>query len=195
MSQDSLESFFTDVKKTDTKPKPAAKRTISWSSDDDERKGSPKKGRKALSPVASSSAQSSSNCVEVKVDEKKKKKKVRPHLSLEFLKKKSEHEKSKVMQVIEQPVRKKSERAKLVASLCEDCRGYYATYKHLSEEQLQEKLQQCSRHRGQVHKPPTPDNFWEVDFPSTPELKRRGYLKLRTKKRPESPEGGDGTKD
>jgi hypothetical protein len=32
-----------------------------------------------------------------------------------------------------------------------------------------------SRHRG-YKRPPTPENFWELDFPSDEECRRRGYI-------------------
>ena len=45
------------------------------------------------------------------------------------------------------PVRKQAERKKLPAFDCTDCRKYYAGT-NLNEEQLQELLQKCSRHRS-----------------------------------------------
>ncbi|XP_034027359.1 DNA endonuclease RBBP8 [Thalassophryne amazonica] len=71
-------------------------------------------------------------------------------------------------------IRKKEERRKLKGTTCKECETYYA---NLPEEQKQKKLSACSRHRF-LHIPPcTPENFWEVGFPSTQTCIERGYIK------------------
>uniref|UniRef100_A0A3Q3VVC8 DNA endonuclease activator Ctp1 C-terminal domain-containing protein n=1 Tax=Mola mola TaxID=94237 RepID=A0A3Q3VVC8_MOLML len=50
-------------------------------------------------------------------------------------------------------------------------------YTHLPEEEKQKKLSACSRHRFLYIPPCTPENFWEVGFPSTQTCIERGYIK------------------
>ncbi|KAK9528039.1 hypothetical protein VZT92_014540 [Zoarces viviparus] len=71
-------------------------------------------------------------------------------------------------------VRKKDERRKLKGATCKECEIYYA---HLPEEAKQKKLSACSRHRFLYIPPSTPENFWEVGFPSTQTCIERGYIK------------------
>ncbi|XP_061778283.1 DNA endonuclease RBBP8 isoform X3 [Nerophis ophidion] len=71
-------------------------------------------------------------------------------------------------------VRKKDERRKLKGTTCKECEVYYA---HLPEEEKQKKLSECSRHRHRFIPPNTPENFWEVGFPSTQTCIERGYIK------------------
>ncbi|XP_072234976.1 DNA endonuclease RBBP8 [Leuresthes tenuis] len=71
-------------------------------------------------------------------------------------------------------VRKKDERRKLKGTTCKECEVYYA---HLPEEEKQKKLSACSRHRFRYIPPSTPENFWEVGFPSTQTCIERGYIK------------------
>ncbi|XP_045919938.1 DNA endonuclease RBBP8 isoform X1 [Micropterus dolomieu] len=71
-------------------------------------------------------------------------------------------------------VRKKDERRKLKGTTCKECDIYYA---HLPEEEKQKKLSACSRHRFLYIPPCTPENFWEVGFPSTQTCIERGYIK------------------
>ncbi|XP_042366562.1 DNA endonuclease RBBP8 [Plectropomus leopardus] len=71
-------------------------------------------------------------------------------------------------------VRKKDERRKLKGTTCKECEIYYA---HLPEEERQKKLSACSRHRFLYIPPCTPENFWEVGFPSTQTCIERGYIK------------------
>ncbi|XP_023152675.3 DNA endonuclease RBBP8 isoform X2 [Amphiprion ocellaris] len=71
-------------------------------------------------------------------------------------------------------VRKKDERRKLKGTTCKECEIYYA---HLPEEEKQKKLSACSRHRFLYIPPCTPENFWEVGFPSTQTCIERGYIK------------------
>ncbi|KAM9839657.1 DNA endonuclease RBBP8 [Aulostomus maculatus] len=71
-------------------------------------------------------------------------------------------------------VRKKDERRKLKGTTCKECETYYA---QLPEEEKQKKLSACSRHRFLYIPPCTPENFWEVGFPSTQTCIERGYIK------------------
>uniref|UniRef100_G3NBP1 DNA endonuclease RBBP8 n=1 Tax=Gasterosteus aculeatus aculeatus TaxID=481459 RepID=G3NBP1_GASAC len=75
-------------------------------------------------------------------------------------------------------VRKKDERRKLKGTTCKECELYYA---HLTEEERQVKLSACSRHRFLYIPPSTPENFWEVGFPSTQTCIERGYVKEEEK--------------
>ncbi|XP_041670188.1 DNA endonuclease RBBP8 isoform X2 [Cheilinus undulatus] len=78
-------------------------------------------------------------------------------------------------------IRKKDERRKLKGATCKECEVYYA---HLPEEEKQKKLSSCSRHRFLYIPPCTPENFWEVGFPSTQTCIERGYI--REEKNPEA---------
>ncbi|KAM9308350.1 DNA endonuclease RBBP8 [Gastrophryne carolinensis] len=71
-------------------------------------------------------------------------------------------------------VRNKEERRKLLGHTCKECELYYAD---LPEEERAKKLAACSRHRFRYIPPSTPENFWEVGFPSTQTCKDRGYIK------------------
>ncbi|CAI9589880.1 unnamed protein product, partial [Staurois parvus] len=71
-------------------------------------------------------------------------------------------------------VRNKEERRKLLGHTCKECEMYYAD---LPEEERAKKLASCSRHRFRYIPPSTPENFWEVGFPSTQTCKDRGYIK------------------
>uniref|UniRef100_A0A8B9H854 DNA endonuclease RBBP8 n=1 Tax=Astyanax mexicanus TaxID=7994 RepID=A0A8B9H854_ASTMX len=71
-------------------------------------------------------------------------------------------------------VRKKDERRKLHGHTCKECEIYYAD---LPEAERRKKLSSCSRHRFRYIPPSTPENFWEVGFPSTQTCKERGYIK------------------
>ncbi|KAK1885382.1 DNA endonuclease RBBP8 [Dissostichus eleginoides] len=71
-------------------------------------------------------------------------------------------------------VRKKDERRKLKGTTCKECDVYYA---HLPEDEKEKKLSACSRHRFLYIPPCTPENFWEVGFPSTQTCIDRGYIK------------------
>ncbi|XP_039184489.1 DNA endonuclease RBBP8 isoform X3 [Crotalus tigris] len=68
-------------------------------------------------------------------------------------------------------VRKKEERRKLPGHTCKECEIYYAG---LPEEEREKKLATCSRHRSRYIPPETPENFWEVGFPSTQMCVERG---------------------
>ncbi|MGH0153015.1 UNVERIFIED_CONTAM: hypothetical protein FKN15_023734, partial [Acipenser sinensis] len=70
-------------------------------------------------------------------------------------------------------VRNKEERRKMHGHTCKECEIYYAD---LPEEERQKKLSACSRHRFRYIPPNTPENFWEVGFPSTQTCVDRGLL-------------------
>lgn len=55
---------------------------------------------------------------------------------------------------------------------------FFQYYAHLSEEEKQKKLSACSRHRFLYIPPCTPENFWEVGFPSTQTCIERGNLTI-----------------
>ncbi|KAM6971624.1 DNA endonuclease RBBP8 [Tautogolabrus adspersus] len=78
-------------------------------------------------------------------------------------------------------IRKKDERRKLKGTTCKECEVYYA---HLPEDEKQKKLSSCSRHRFLYIPPCTPENFWEVGFPSTQTCIDRGYI--REEKNPQA---------
>ncbi|XP_006901126.1 PREDICTED: DNA endonuclease RBBP8-like [Elephantulus edwardii] len=71
-------------------------------------------------------------------------------------------------------VRKKEERKKLLGHTCKECEIYYAD---IPAEEREKKLASCSRHRFRYIPPNTPENFWEVGFPSTQTCVDRGYIK------------------
>ncbi|XP_029446978.1 DNA endonuclease RBBP8 [Rhinatrema bivittatum] len=71
-------------------------------------------------------------------------------------------------------VRTKEERRKMLGHTCKECEIYYA---ELPEEERAKKLASCSRHRFRYIPPNTPENFWEVGFPSTQTCLDRGYIK------------------
>ncbi|XP_004684043.1 PREDICTED: DNA endonuclease RBBP8 [Condylura cristata] len=71
-------------------------------------------------------------------------------------------------------VRKKEERRKLLGHTCKECEIYYAD---IPGEEREKKLASCSRHRFRHIPPSTPENFWEVGFPSTQTCMERGYIK------------------
>lgn len=71
-------------------------------------------------------------------------------------------------------VRKKEDRRKLLGHTCKECEVYYADF---PIEEREKKLASCSRHRFRYIPPNTPENFWEVGFPSTQTCMERGYIK------------------
>ncbi|XP_059977759.1 DNA endonuclease RBBP8 isoform X3 [Lagenorhynchus albirostris] len=75
-------------------------------------------------------------------------------------------------------VRKKEERRKLLGHTCKECEiFYYQYYADFPAEEREKKLASCSRHRFRYIPPNTPENFWEVGFPSTQTCVERGYIK------------------
>ncbi|KFM71559.1 DNA endonuclease RBBP8, partial [Stegodyphus mimosarum] len=75
----------------------------------------------------------------------------------------------------EATIRQKEKRKQLNGFDCKMCEKYY-TDLGLSDKEKKERLKKCSRHRGKFEPPPTPEHFWELDFPDTQECKARGYL-------------------
>ncbi|XP_064026691.1 DNA endonuclease RBBP8 isoform X2 [Pogoniulus pusillus] len=71
-------------------------------------------------------------------------------------------------------IRTREERRKLPGHTCKECELYYAD---IPEEEREKKLASCSRHRFRYIPPNTPENFWEVGFPSTQTCLERGYIK------------------
>ncbi|KAB0386591.1 hypothetical protein FD755_001547, partial [Muntiacus reevesi] len=69
---------------------------------------------------------------------------------------------------------KKEERRKLLGHTCKECEIYYADF---PAQEREKKLASCSRHRFRYIPPNTPENFWEVGFPSTQTCMERGYIK------------------
>ncbi|XP_068093351.1 DNA endonuclease RBBP8 [Hyperolius riggenbachi] len=86
----------------------------------------------------------------------------------------NERKKTKIAFPHIEVVRNKEERKKMLGHTCKECELYYAD---LPEEEKAKKLAICSRHRFRYLPPNTPENFWEVGFPSTQTCKDRGYLK------------------
>ncbi|XP_077517147.1 uncharacterized protein LOC144127986 isoform X2 [Amblyomma americanum] len=78
------------------------------------------------------------------------------------------------------PVLKKAARQQLPAHECKECQEFYDRLE-LPEAQRKDLLRKCSRHRALYAPPPTPDHFWELDFPDTQECRERGYLNATQK--------------
>ncbi|XP_071097599.1 serine/arginine repetitive matrix protein 2-like [Haliotis cracherodii] len=76
-------------------------------------------------------------------------------------------------------VRKKVERQQLKASSCQECYEYYKS-KGCSEEEIQQQIQDCSRHRARYLPPSTPEHFWSIGFPDTQECEERGYIRVES---------------
>ncbi|XP_067665930.1 uncharacterized protein [Haliotis asinina] len=76
-------------------------------------------------------------------------------------------------------VRKKVERQQLKASSCQECYEYYKS-KGCSEEEIQQQIQDCSRHRARYLPPSTPEHFWSIGFPDTQECEERGYIHIES---------------
>lgn len=55
-------------------------------------------------------------------------------------------------------------------------------YADIPEEEREKKLASCSRHRFRYIPPNTPENFWEVGFPSTQTCVERGLWGKKKKK-------------
>lgn len=60
------------------------------------------------------------------------------------------------------------------AGWCLTCYCFPQYYAHLPEDEKKQKLSACSRHRFLYIPPCTPENFWEVGFPSTQTCIDRG---------------------
>ncbi|KAK6491094.1 DNA endonuclease RBBP8-like [Huso huso] len=113
-------------------------------------------------------ADGSMNSYEEKTDETKLKAFVEPYL------KKDERKNTTLNFPHIKVVRNKEERRKMHGHTCKECEIYYAD---LPAEERQKKLSACSRHRFRYIPPSTPENFWEVGFPSTQTCVDRGYIK------------------
>lgn len=55
------------------------------------------------------------------------------------------------------------------------CLQYYEGM-GLSEEEIQKRLQTCSRHRAKHAAPGTPEHFWDIGMEDTLECEERGQL-------------------
>ncbi|CDW56499.1 DNA endonuclease RBBP8 [Trichuris trichiura] len=93
--------------------------------------------------------------------------------------------KGRKIKYVNSPVRKRIERKKLVGYSCNCCREYFESL-NLSEKEAARRLKAVSRHRDFYVPPKSPDHFWEVSFPSTPELIERGWLNLETARKGEN---------
>ncbi|XP_064597657.1 uncharacterized protein LOC135464097 [Liolophura sinensis] len=80
-------------------------------------------------------------------------------------------------------VRKRDERQKLKGYFCQECEDYFKDV-GLSEEERAQRMQKCSRHRARYVPPSTPEHFWSIGFPDTPECEERGYIKKDSQKGP-----------
>ena len=68
---------------------------------------------------------------------------------------------------IDQPSKKKSDRAKMAGVTCWECKKYYANL-GLSEEEIKARQNQCSRHRtNEKKRGDTPEGFWNPLFSGT----------------------------
>ena len=62
---------------------------------------------------------------------------------------------------------------------------YYGGLK-LTEAEIQERLQACSRHRARFSPPPsTPEHFWQIDFMNTNEYIEKGFMRTEDELPPE----------
>ncbi|RWS28621.1 uncharacterized protein B4U80_11174 [Leptotrombidium deliense] len=83
----------------------------------------------------------------------------------------------RVIKALPPPVKNRDERKLLNGYDCKECADYYSSF-GLSQEQLREKLNKCSRHRSQYSPPKTPPHFWDIDyFPSSPDFKENKRVK------------------
>lgn len=92
------------------------------------------------------------------------------------------------------PVRKKCERNQLNGYDCTECAAYLGSF-DMTEEERQERLKLCSRHRGSEARPSTPEGFWDTSMPSTPEAISKGLIKICTHPEKSMSQGGDKLND
>lgn len=71
------------------------------------------------------------------------------------------------------------ERRRLQGYCCPMCKAYYKTL-NLSPTDLEKRLNTVSRHRTDPG-PPSPEHFWEADFPDSQECIKRGYIEAEPK--------------
>jgi len=78
-------------------------------------------------------------------------------------------------------VRRKAERKQINAHDCLECYNYYKVL-NLSDEEIEKRMQNCSRHRSNT--PPTKesDSFWDLDFPTEEQMQERKMMIDTTKK-------------
>ncbi|XP_054154078.1 DNA endonuclease RBBP8-like [Oppia nitens] len=85
------------------------------------------------------------------------------------------------MKTLGPTVRERSKRRQLNGYSCKECEDYYKT-RQLSDGQLRNRLNECSRHRQEYSPPKSPEHFWETHIPTTPELIRRGVFNVEDKR-------------
>ena len=68
------------------------------------------------------------------------------------------------LKVKTKPIRKKNEREALKGYTCRSCKAFYEAL-GLSQKQMNDMIQLCSRHRFVCTPPRTPDKFWDLNFP------------------------------
>lgn len=93
--------------------------------------------------------------------------------------------KVKAMMASATGIRKKADRAKLQGVACAASKAYFDAL-GLSPESKERRINEVSRVRVVAQRmPSTPENYWEVGFPSESEQRRRGLIKevhVRNKK-------------
>ncbi|ESO87806.1 hypothetical protein LOTGIDRAFT_234831 [Lottia gigantea] len=82
-------------------------------------------------------------------------------------------------------VKKQDERRKLKGHSCKECYEYYKLT-GMSDEEIQNRIQDCSRHRADYIPPSTPEHFWSIGFPDTQECQERGYAQVERNTKPSS---------
>ncbi|XP_055955906.1 DNA endonuclease RBBP8 [Patella vulgata] len=80
-------------------------------------------------------------------------------------------------------VKKQDERRKLKGHSCKECYEYYKST-GMSEDEIQSRIQDCSRHRADYIPPDTPEHFWSIGFPDTQECHERGYAQIERNTKP-----------
>ncbi|KRZ61337.1 DNA endonuclease RBBP8 [Trichinella nativa] len=76
---------------------------------------------------------------------------------------------------INEPVKSKQERKKLHGHSCHCCRNYVDKL-YLDDEEKAKRLNEVGRHRALHPRPKSPEHFWDVGFPSTPEIEERSLI-------------------
>ncbi|RKP07352.1 hypothetical protein THASP1DRAFT_30833 [Thamnocephalis sphaerospora] len=101
-------------------------------------------------------------------------------------------------------VRSKSERRQMLATTCVECEKFYRAtgpLRPLPElgapysdgkrrpacQHLSDRLQQSSRHRVRYQRAPSPESFWEPDFPATQEIERARAARQQAPSSPRQP--------
>ncbi|VDP20711.1 unnamed protein product [Heligmosomoides polygyrus] len=79
-------------------------------------------------------------------------------------------------------IRNRADRARMIGVECASSKAYFDALE-LSPESRERRINEVSRVRVVGQKMPgTPENYWEVGFPSESEQKRRGLIKEVSKK-------------